>query len=417
MRRFVFWVTLSFALLLVVATGCKNALLSGGILHFDQKRYDRAREVLLSATAEEPSNAEAWLWLGKAYAELDSTTQARTAFDKAASLEGPKYPTIKKDVDNALEHYWVEHHNEGLSYAKTGQDARVADKPDEARKDFALALTQFKMARVFEPDSASTPRNMGVAYFALGQTDSGLVLLEESRRLAPKNAQAAKMLCEQYRRLGDDAAGKGQPQDLRDAVKFYTAAEDLCTEDPDLYFSLGVVIYQLAMADTLNKATLYQQAATAFEKCLSIKPEDQEALYNVASLYKELNQCDKGLQAAKTLLDLDPKAGKNYDLRGRLYDCLGNKNERVTGLIFARALQAGSDSVAVGDFRSHLDKLGSSAADILKKYREEGAPEAIRTFSVSGTNYEAWFYWSRGRAYAFSNGTLKYQTDFRPFKG
>lgn len=415
MRRNVFWMIVSFVLLGVAANGCKNALLSGGILHFDQKRYDRSREVLLQATAQEPDNAEAWLWLGKAYAELDSTDKARAAFDKAASLEGPKYPNEKQAVDNALEHYWSVRHNDGLQYAKAAQDARATDKPEEAKKDFRLALNQFKKARVYEPNKEETPRNMGVCYFNLGQVDSGLVLLQESRRLAPDNEASAKLLCDQYRRLGDEAAEKGDKGGLQDAVKFYTAAKELCAEDPDLYFSLGVVLYQLAEADSTNKTADYEQAAEAFEKTLSIKPDDQEALYNAASLYKELGQCEKGLQRAQALLDLDPKKGKYHDLRGRLYDCLGNKNERVSGMIFARAL-SGSDQVPVADFRAHLEKLGSSASDMLKKYREEGAPEEVHTFSVGGATYEAWFYWSRGRGYAFTNGALKYQTEFKPIK-
>ncbi len=77
MRRGIFSILLAGFFLVVSTTSCKNPNLSGGILHFDQKRYERARETLLKAIAQEPSNAEAYFWLGKAYAELDSTAKAR----------------------------------------------------------------------------------------------------------------------------------------------------------------------------------------------------------------------------------------------------------------------------------------------------------------------------------------------------
>jgi tetratricopeptide (TPR) repeat protein len=417
MRRVIPRILVFSFLFAIVSTSCKNPQLSGGILHFDQKRYERARQTLLTAVKQEPMNAEAYLWLGKSYAELDSTTEARAAFEKAASLESPKFPTVKTDVANALEHYWSLRHNEGLNFAKTANDAKINDKKAEAAQNFRFALNQFKKARIYEPRKEETPRNMGVCYIMLGEVDSGLVALKESKDLSPPgDSKAEALLFDKYRQLGD-AAAEGGETGLNDAVRFYTEAEKLRPEDPDLLFSLGVIYYQIALSDTVEagKNEKLTKAVGYFDRTLQAKPDDQEALYNAASLDLELKKCEEGLQKAKTLLDLDPHKGRNYDLVGRLSDCMGSKGERIMGILFKRALDTG-DVVALEDFRTHLEKWGPGS-DTMRRYREEGKPEEVRSFKDSNNReYECWFFYTRGKAYVFSDGTFKYETSFKPEK-
>lgn len=416
MRRHAFWVLLSSLLLSVVATSCKNPNLSGGILHFDQKRFERARETLLRAIAQEPGNAEAWLYLGKAYAELDSTQEARAALEKAASFQGPKFPEAKSLSDNALESYWSQRHNEGLAAAKAAQEAKQLAKTQEAQKNFREALNRFKRARVYQPQKEETPRNMGVCYFNLGEIDSGLVALKESQKLAPGDEKAAGILFDQYRFLGDQAAEKGSaanPDGLRDAIKFYSEAEKIRPKDSDLLFSIGVVYFQLAEGDTARKREHYDTAADYFVKTLEIKPDDQEALQNAATLYLELKQCDEGLAAARKLVDLDPHNYRYHDILGRLNGCVGQKSDQIAGLVFSRSLRDG-EVIPLDGFNAHKESFDAQS-DLLRRYREEGKPEEIRTFKdTNGREYETWFYWTRGKAYAFYDGEFKYSTEFRP---
>jgi tetratricopeptide (TPR) repeat protein len=459
MRRGIFSVLLAGFFLVVSTTNCKNPNLSGGILHFDQKRYERARETLLKAIVQEPSNGEAYFWLGKAYAELDSTEMARRSFAKADELAGPKFPNMKKDVENAMDHYWSLRHNDGLQFAKTAQDSLSAAKDAQAslsraqaslaaqkasnapqddittseravnsltaehkrtdaaaKKNFRLALNQFKKAVVYNPKKEETPRNMGVCYFNLGQVDSGLVALETARTLSPAgDSKASKLLFGQYRDLGDQAAEKGTLDDYRAAIRFYSEAEKLNSGDCDLLYSMGVVHYQLAEADTAKKIAEYRNAVDYFEKTLKCKEDDQDALFNAASLYLELKECDKGIALAKKLLDLNPHEGRYYDMVGRLNDCLGKKSERVAGLVFSRALKSG-DVVPPENLKGEIEKLGGTS-DAMRKYREEGKPEEVRSFiDAGGADYLCWFYWSRGKALAFIRGEYKYEIDFKPQK-
>jgi tetratricopeptide (TPR) repeat protein len=416
MKRAVLGSVTVTAFLAVTVVGCKNPQLSGGILHFDQKRYERARETLIAAIQQEPNNAEAHFWLGKAYAELDSTQQARATLDKAAELaaSGTK-PEVKSDIENAIDHYWSQRHNEGLSFAKAAQDAAALDKPDEAKKNWRLALNQFKKARIYNDKKEETPRNMGVSYFNLAEIDSGLAALRDAQALAPGDEKAADILFNQYRNLGDQAAEKGMsdPQSLKDAVRFYQEAEKIRPTDSDLLFSIGVMHYQIAEADTAARKSHYGEAVSYFERAIEGKPDDQEALFNASTLHLELKSCDKGIVLAKRLLDLNPREGKHHDLVGRLSDCLGQKNDRVAGLVFSRALQGG-EVVPLEGFKEMVQSKGAQS-DLMRRYREEGSPEEVRSFKdASNREYMAWFYWTRGKALAFYGGEFKYQTSFKP---
>jgi tetratricopeptide (TPR) repeat protein len=414
MKRAVLGSVAVAALAAVIVAGCKNPQLSGGILHFDQKRYERARETLLTAIQQEPNNAEAYYWLGMSFAEMDSTRQARAALDKSIDLAATS-PELKDRATQAIDHYWSQRHNEGLSFAKAAQDADALDKKEEAQKNWRLALNQFKKARVFNPAKEETPRNMGVSYFNLSQVDSGLAALREAQALAPGDERAAGILFDQYRNLGDQAAEKGMndPASLKDAVKFYQQAENIRPQDADLLFSIGVVLYQIAEADTAERKDRCMQAVGYFEKAIEQKPDDQEALFNAATLHLELKSCDKGVVLAKRLLDLNPREGKHHDLVGRLSDCLGQKNDRVAGLVFSRALQNG-EVVPLEGFKESVQARGAQS-DLLRRYREEGSPEEVRSFKdASNQEYMAWFYWTRGKALAFYRGEFKYQTTFKP---
>lgn len=420
MRRTITWAVVCIGLLSIISGGCKNPLLSGAILHFDQGRYERAHETLLKAIEQEPQNAEAHFWLGKTYAELDSTYLARQYLDKAAELAGERHPEMAVSANEALAHYWSRHHNNGLSAATGAQKAKNEGKPDEAAEGFRTSLGQFQRARIYGPDKEETPRNMGAVYFNLGLVDSGLVALKDSQKLAdPGDERAANQLFEQYRFLGDQAGlrrtddGERDPEGLKDAVKFYSEAEALRPNDPDLLFSIGVVYYQLAETDEALRIERMTKAAEYFEKTLAVNPDDQEALYNAASLHLELETCDKGLPLATHLLDLDPRQGRYHDLVGRINDCLGEKTVRLAGLVFSRALRSG-DVVPAAEFKTHREEWGPQS-DLMRKHREAGEPEEIRTFTdAHGGKYVTWFYWTRGTAYAFYNGDEKYETNFKP---
>jgi len=80
-----------------------------------------------------------------------------------------------------------------------------------------------------------------------------------------------------------------------------------------------------------------------------------------------------GIEHARTLLDLDPKKGRYYDLVGRLNDCLGKKNERVGGLVFSRALQSGGCGAGTQDGAGEARNLRCD-----EEVREEGKPDEVR---------------------------------------
>jgi len=420
MRRSVLWFIVCLCIVPIGLSSCKNPQLSGAILHFDQGRFERARETLLTAAGQEPDNAEIYLWLGKTYAELDSTQLAVDNLKKASQMAGDLHPEMVEEVKNALEHYWSVRHNEGLSAAQAAQEANALGNEEEAAGHFRHARNQFQRAQIYDPTREETPRNLGAVYFNLGEVDSGLAALKASRELAGSdNELASKLLFDQYRYLGDQATGRRtasgdiDPEGLADAIEFYREAEQMRPDDADLLFSIGVVYYQRANLDSAGRTEMLTQAVQYFDKALVVSPDDQEALYNAASLHLELKTCDEGLVLARRLLDLSPRDGRNHDLVGRMLDCKGEKTQRVAGLVFSRALTSG-EVVVQEEYRTLREKWGAQS-DLVRKYREEGDPDEVRIFTdTDGGQYVAWFYWARGKAIAFYDGERRYETSFKP---
>jgi len=101
MRRWTLLTALVGLSFLAWWAGCSNPNLAGGKLHFDQAgrleepdrtaRFRRALETFQKATQELPKSAEARIWLGQTYAELDRPDSASMNFDLAEQLD----PTMK----------------------------------------------------------------------------------------------------------------------------------------------------------------------------------------------------------------------------------------------------------------------------------------------------------------------------------
>jgi len=131
MRRWTLLAVLASTAILAVWTGCSNPNLAGGKLHFEQAghleepdrtaRFHRALDTFHQAVREMPQSAEARLWLGRTFAELDEPDSAAVAFDQAAKLD----PTMK-DVEDARAHYWSVKYNSGLGAFRglQGQERR-----------------------------------------------------------------------------------------------------------------------------------------------------------------------------------------------------------------------------------------------------------------------------------------------------
>ncbi|MBD3335367.1 MAG: tetratricopeptide repeat protein [Candidatus Eisenbacteria bacterium] len=403
---------------------CKSAHLSGGKLHFDQKRYERAKEQFLLAKEEQPENGEVRLWLGRAYAELGEVEKADEAFTAAKETD----PELSEQVANARQHYWTDKHNEGLKFASQGNSARQAGNEEEAREAFEEALVEFRKATVYDPDRLETFTFIGKLQFQLGRTDEAIATFREVKELAaeqiagaadPKAAQEIEqevddLLAAVYWDLGDRAYQEGE---WDDAIKFYKEVRAITPEDPDLLYQLAGGYFQKAIdAETpAEERTEYMRnAANLYGQVVERVKGDEDALYNMTVALWELGEYEQGAQRAQTLVDLNPKDGEYHILLGRMLNKLGKQEEFVKEFILGKALRDGRMDPPGTDVRSEVQSYGPDT-DIKDMLRMMGQPQEVRRFDYQGDQeYVVWFYWSEGKAYAFVDGAQQFEVVFEP---
>ncbi len=422
----------------VIWAGCSNPNLAGGKLHFDQKRYDRALETFQLARQQMPANGEARLWLGRAFAELERADSSSTTTEKADSASANfdaalrLDPRLQQQVQDVRGHYWSERFASGITSAKAAEENVAQGDKSGAQENYRTGLNYFHKALVYatDKDKKQTYENIGKMYFNLNQVDSALAIFNQIKAMAPDDPVTKGILFDVYFNQGqksyEDAAASLQASDstkarqgFEQALSLYGKAAEVVSEDPkvqaDLLFQQGAGAYELSYLDKTKHADYLRQAATGYEGVLKISPEDVDVLYNLALVYRDLEDYQKARDVSRRLLDLKPSEGQYHELVGRMEDKLGNKNALIAGLIFGKALRGGT-AVEATEARARSEKNGPSS-DIARRFRENGQPDEIRTFpDQNGKEYECWFYWSRGTAFAFVDGSQKYDTKFAAAK-
>ncbi|MCC7144147.1 MAG: tetratricopeptide repeat protein [Candidatus Eisenbacteria bacterium] len=421
----------------VVWVGCSNPNLAGGKLHFDQKRYDRALETFKLARQQMPASGEARMWLGRAFAELeraDSTSNTTEKADSAAAnfdLAIKLDPRIQKMVEDVRGHYWSERFAAGITSAKAAQENTDSGDKSGAQRNYRTGLNYFKKAFVYanEKDRKQTLENLGKMYFNLNRVDSALTIFNTVREMAPEDPATKAILYNVYfgqgQKLYQDAADAMEKRTSADstvarsaftqALALYAQASEVVSEDPkeqsDLLFQRGSAAYELAYLDKAQEKEYLQKAADFYAGVLKLTTDDVDVMYNLALVYKDLEQYQNGRDWARKLVDTKPSDGTYHELLGIMEDKLGNKNARLQGIIFGRALRNGTQ-VAVADARARSEKHGPTS-DIARRFRENGQPDELRTFTDSSNNeWECWFYWVRGTGFAFVGGSQRYDTKF-----
>jgi hypothetical protein len=121
---------------------------------------------------------------------------------------------------------------------------------------------------------------------------------------------------------------------------------------------------------------------------------------------------EASLEYATRLVDLDPKKGESHILQGQAQGALDNRSAMLGDLLIGQALESGME-ISPSEAPVQAEKFGTTS-DLKAQYRESGEPEEIRTYSDNtGSQYQIWFYWSRGEAYCYQDGKEIHAKKFR----
>ncbi len=195
------------------------------------------------------------------------------------------------------------------------------------------ALRDLQSALKISPNNPQLFILLSEVYFVLGQKDNSIASLKKAIRLNPENITAYLKLSETYLlinkadvaiKYADEAVNKNpksgeayymkamcllELEDTTSAINNLRISAKLSPDNYMTYMQLGVMY--VSRNDTLSKSV--------FEKALSIKPNDERALYYLGMYFQEHGENNKALQKFKQLTDYHPENSRAYYNMGYIY--------------------------------------------------------------------------------------------------
>jgi serine/threonine protein kinase/tetratricopeptide (TPR) repeat protein len=263
--------------------------LAAGRVNLVPGSYSRAADEYLRATQLDPTNAEAWLGLARAYQGMqDRDNDAARAFAKAIEVQpgyyrpfidfGAFYRRLGNYSD--AEKQWLEavrlapdllsgHSNLALLYSDMGRYA-------EAEKAFARALEIDPRARV-------PLGNLGALLQYMGRDEDALAFLERARKVGPDSHILLLNVGDSYRRLGRTREAEVAYREAR------ALAEPILLSNPrDAATRAFIAYFALRLGDQTTAERELTQA-------LSLGATDRTVIRRAVICYEALGQRDRAL--------------------------------------------------------------------------------------------------------------------------
>jgi tetratricopeptide (TPR) repeat protein len=351
------------------------------------------------------------------------------------------------------------HPYEGLPKPEVAVVDTVQFGPYTGGSYFAEAAYWFRLASYVDPTSIDTYSNLSFAYGVLGRAPDAMRAAKLGLALDPKNASLQKNLRAAAMSTGQRFFASGE---YPSAIKAFYSAMEVDTASTLVYMD-RIASSWYAQAQKLEKgperSAAYDSASAAFQRLLQVVPADadsahqairENALYNAAVIYNNLEEYTKAADILAKSVDLFPKNKEMATLYGemkfyaedyagavpilRRAIALDPQEARPHQVLFNalvklkktdeaqkeywiyRALQDGTPK------RSNIIKIWCDAADNrfgagndLNGVRTTlGYPEEVRDFSDEGKVIETWFYWTKGKCVTFQDGKKVSEGTFPP---
>ena len=413
---------------LILAAACSNPHLSGGKLHYDQKRFERAEENFALAVQEMPENAEAWMFLAMSQAEQGKTDEAAANFVKAAEL-APEGTKLAETVQQNRDYYFGNRFNSAIAFNEEAEELKAAGDGDGAKEKFQKALEELQRALVYKPESTQARSNLGITYLKLGEIDKALATFDELRTHVGEGVDSEKInstLILVYSNQGNESFQRAielresDPAEARRyleaAMELYDKALSIDPEDVESRQNQAAVAWELAdhmsEEEAARKAELMGVARAGYEAVLAKETTNLDVIRNLMLLTNAMGDHETALSFATQLMNADPKDATNWVAMGRILGQMDRKTDMFGSFLVGQALSSGQQLDAA-NARTFAEVHGPRSQQ-LDRYRESGEPEEIRKYTDTGGGvYEIWFYWARGQVHAFQAGKEIYNGEFQ----
>lgn len=350
-----------------------------GMLAYDIRNYDVARELVLHAVDLNDSVPLFYNNLGNIFAQLNELEAAHDCFNKAISLD-PGYPDAHYNLANIL-----------LQLEEEEQ-----------------AISEYKRAIELDNNFTQAHINLGGVYLDQGNLHNALVLFGKAVELEPQNPRARRELSNtliahalQDQDKGDITAAiewldRACKADSRNSEAFQHLAQlhyqnghisrakqaylEGLQDNPlnaDMYYNLGVLARQE------NNPS---EAVGRFQQAITVDKQHSGAHYNLANTYKELGQWDEALKHYDLAIEADKDYWPSYVNKAIVQQGLGEFEQSLATLQTADALHP-------NDFQIH-NNMGMTLQSLRRA--DEAIAHYDQAIALEPANPEP--YWNKSLA-------------------
>jgi len=321
-----------------VGSGEAGPYLDLGTLLVESGKAEDAVAPLSRALALEPRNVEVHREMGKAYLALNRLESAQGEVERAEELAPDNAPIhfllaqvyrkrgMKAKADEETVRYQVltgthSAPESPLSQARSLLDLGKAHEAEEAVREYVKVHAQ----------SAEAHFLLGYILFKQQNAVASLAEYTEGAKYRKPGAADLEVVASDYVLL----------KDYPDADKWYSKAVEWNPQDELGWYYLGRTKYN---------ENRFDEAVSAFQKCLTLKAKDVKAEDNLGLSYEGLNQTEEAMAAYRTAIAWQAKAtvkeaGPYLNLGSLMVDS-GRANEGLQSLLEAARL-------APEDFKVH----------------------------------------------------------------
>lgn len=413
---------------------CASSEFTGAKLALQQKNLPEAKRLLEIEVQKNPTNEEAWFFLGGVLAEESEYVGMNNAFDEALKLSQKH----AREIHGTRYNRWATHLNIGAGYLERAVP--------ESAMFYDQALAEFDKASQAWPDTSLTYRYIGYAYNNSGRYPEAISAFRKAWEKG-KDLESLKRAVRLYIVQGDQYKGIFT-SDNEDKLKNLKSIEgirrnnrkgdviaalgapDKITRGPrgskkeDLVynrFNLTVKIdNDKVTAKTFSKpynpsvdSSKYHQAMGEYEKAIQLLLEskglgmgDSESLSMLLTAYVQANRLKEAVAEYEAAVQTEPGNKQNQFILGVLYRSSGDYEKAVERFKEAYALDPeytdalfdlgatyynwGVDMMRVAEEKgemsmAHKDKFKQALPHLEKV--SELKPDEIQVWETLGTIY------------------------------
>jgi len=348
-------ILLSVASFMFFGYQCGSPEFTGAKVHMQQKNWKEAIRLLEIEVKKNPTNEEAWFFLGGLKADQGDLEGMNAAFNECLKLS-PKHAA---DIRSTRFNKWGQSLNTGVNMLEKASA--------DSSQYYDLAIGAFKKAIEAWPDTALTYRYLAYVYNNRGDFDNALVTFKKAWDLG-KDVESIKRAGRIYLIRGDDHKGKFEtanavnlklaksladlksattkdkvkdligmpdtiikvPKNLTKSSWQYKKYDILISFDVDKIVDKKLGNYKVAIDSTEARlaAVEYDKAVEYLEIARNADTKDNEALNSLLKAYIEANRIEPAVREFEKAVAADPSKTNHYIL-GVLYRTLGKFDEAL----------------------------------------------------------------------------------------